>query len=92
MIVSRGADVAAVVDFIHWHWTMFPVSIKEGKGKPALPLREAWLKLSPWRPEERQQAGQLQTNWSPDLVRGNRGETPTSAGVIILCFYYLPPS
>lgn len=73
MIASRGADIAAVVEFIHWHWTMFPVSVKEGKRKSAGPLRKAWLKLSPKRPEERQQAGQLRTYCCPEFSQGGTG-------------------
>lgn len=91
MIASRGADVAAVVEFIHWHWTMFPVSVKEGKRKSAGPLREAWLKLSPKWPEERQQAGQLRTYCCPEFSQGELGGD-ASQRRLFLCFYYLPPS
>lgn len=90
MIVYRGADVAAVVEFIHWHWTIFPVSIKEGKRKPAGPLREAWLKLSPRRPEERQQAGQLRTYCCPDFSQGELGGEANQGWLFCAFIIYLP--
>lgn len=90
MIASRGADVAAVVEFIHWHWTMFPVSVKEGKRKPAGPLREAWLKLSPKRPEERQQAGQLQAYCCPEFSQGELGWDASQEDFFCAFIIYLP--
>lgn len=84
MIVSGGTDIAAVDEFIPWHWTMFSVSVKEGKSKPAGPLREAWFKLSPMRP-----MCSFGPTAAQSSVRGNCGETP---GRGVSCFYYWPPS
>lgn len=88
MIASGGTDIAAVEEFIPWHWTMFPVLVKEGKRKPAGPLRKAWLKFPQCDQRRDSKLGSSGPTAAQSLVRGTGGRR--QAGVFSAFIIDLP--